>query len=663
MHKHTRSFFSMVVAISTGIVTNLSAQTSSTSELMSLYGYQFDDRVAPAIGNFEDLLINKVYDAPVDGCYYGVNDPKNTYDPMGINCLECMKSGGKLKKNGSYVWGLTSANNKVYWGTANNLLCNVFGMMGQNEFTAYQTSDWSCDCVEGANGSNLLAPRVYVYDPKNGTVKDLTPDDEAVKGSVCTGLRSAGSLDGIVFLAGPDDKHGLTAYAYAADDDEFLGVSHFENVSNIEGFKITNIRKWLVIDNVLYCGVRYVNGEETGGAILRWKGDREDPFRFEVVGYTDSEAAELAYHDGRIYVGGWPAGGSVASIYRSQVLPEGGLTADHATQWETVWKMSDYETEPFILRLTGIGGFKSYKGRLYWGFLHVTWAYPQMVPAYYGLTEPGEVLPAILGAARASALFSASDFSTPEDVEMLYGEEKLPQYDRSTKKWEIKPNASGYKPKWGRSGLGNLFTNYIWSMEVYNDKLYVGTMDMSNLIEPAMKSSLFTVEGIDPSVVINMLKLNKEEYGYECLVIEDPEKEPTFLTKNGLGNKAAYGIRNMLVHDGQLYVGTANPLDLHENGGWSLFTLSDQSNPSANAKQPEVADLLCRQTDNYVEISSMNGETIESLTLVDMNGRIIRQEKAGSPVAILVTNDLPRGIYAVTVHTNMSMKTIKIKMR
>ena len=67
--------------------------------------------------------------------------------------------------------------------------------------------------------------------------------------------------------------------------------------------------------------------------------------------------------------------------------------------------------------------------------------------------------------------------------------------------------------------------------------------------------------------------------------------------------------------------------------------------------------------DNYVEISSMNGETIESLTLVDMNGRIIRQEKAGSPVAILVTNDLPRGIYAVTVHTNMSMKTIKIKMR
>ena len=135
------------------------------------------------------------------------------------------------------------------------------------------------------------------------------------------------------------------------------------------------------------------------------------------------------------------------------------------------------------------------------------------------------------------------------------------------------------------------------------------------------------------------------------------------MTKNGLVNNAAYGIRNMLVHDGQLYVGTANPLDLHENGGWSLFTLSDQSSPSANAKQPEVADLLCRQTDNYVEISSMNGETIESLTLVDMNGRIIRQEKAGSPVAILVTNDLPRGIYAVTVHTNMSMKTIKIKMR
>ena len=46
----------------------------------------------------------------------------------------------------------------------------------------------------------------------------------------------------------------------------------------------------------------------------------------------------------------------------------------------------------------------------------------------------------------------------------------------------------GVKPKWGRSGLGNLYTNYIWSMEVYNDRLYVGTMDMSNLIKPAIKT-------------------------------------------------------------------------------------------------------------------------------------------------------------------------------
>lgn len=157
-------------------------------------------------------------------------------------------------------------------------------------------------------------------------------------------------------------------------------------------------------------------------------------------------------------------------------------------------------------------------------------------------------------------------------------------------------------------------------MEVYNDKLYIGTMDMSDLIEPALNSSEFSLGGMNSSLVLNMLKVDKKQYGYDCLVIDDPEKEPSLVTNDGFGNPAAYGIRNMLVHDGQLYIGTANPLNLHEQGGWSLLTLTERSAPTASAKQPEVADLLYRQTDSYVEISSLKGESIESVTLVDMAG-------------------------------------------
>lgn len=641
-----------------GIVSHVSAQIPSLSpDIMALYGYQMDGRTSLPLGTNENISIYNVYDAPVDGCYFGLSNPKNTYDPMEIDCEACLEAGGRLKINGSYVWGLTSTSDKIYWGTTNNLLCLAFAIVGEAATTAYETSDWTCDCPEGSS-NEALPPRVYVYEPNSGVVKDLTPDDEAVKGTACTGLRSAGTLNDVVFLGGPDTKHGLTVYAYSTKDDTFLGLSHFENVSNIEGFQVTNIRKWLVIDGVLYCGVRYVHGEKSGGAILRWRGNAENPFQFEVVGYTAAEAAELAFHDGRIYVGGWPA-----MIFRSPELPEGGLTADHAATWETVWSMSDYEIDPFVLRLTGIGGFKSYKGRLYWGFLHIPWAYLSVLPAYYGLTSQEDILAAVLGAWRSSALFSASDFSSKDDVVMLYGEEKLPQFDRAKKKWEIKPNASGYKPKWGRSGAGNLFLNYIWSMEVYNDKLYIGTMDMSDLIEPALNSSEFSLGGMNSSLVLNMLKVDKKQYGYDCLVIDDPEKEPSLVTNDGFGNPAAYGIRNMLVHDGQLYIGTANPLNLHEQGGWSLLTLTERSAPTASAKQPEVADLLYRQTDSYVEISSLKGESIESVTLVDMAGRILRKEKGDSPTAVLVTDGLPGGVYVVMVQTNAVTKSFKIKVR
>ena len=59
----------------------------------------------------------------------------------------------------------------------------------------------------------------------------------------------------------------------------------------------------------------------------------------------------------------------------------------------------------------------------------------------------------------------------------------------------------------------------------------------------------------------------------------------------------------------------------------------------------------------------MKGESIESVTLVDMAGRVLRKEKGDSPTAVLVTDGLPGGVYVVTVRTNAVTKSFKIKVR
>lgn len=628
-------------------LSSLSAQISLLSkDAKALFDYQMKERVAPVVIADENLTVKEIYHSPADGCYFGIGDSRNTYDPAGIDCEECEKAGGRAKVNGSYLWGLTQSDKKIYWGTVNNLLCQapalVTGSDGGSSILSnpYETTCWVC---ESEKGNDLLPPRVFVYDPAEGTVRDITPEDKA--STTCSGFRSAGSMNGVVFMGGPDYVHGLTLFAYASENDRYLGSSHLDSISSDADFKIINIRKWKVIEGVLYCGVKYQRGEQQGGAILRWKGNVEKPFDFEIVGYTEGEASELEYHKGRIYIGGWPAGNIPAGVYRSPLIPSGGFTAADASLWETVWRYSSYEIDPLCMLTAGVGGFKAYKGQLYWGMLHITWGYPMLLSSMYGLKKSEDLITGICGALRASPMFRATDFSTTDDVELLYGEEKLPKYNLEKKQWKILKNAMGVKPKWGRSGMGNLYSNYIWSMEVYNDRLYVGTMDMSNLIKPAIQTLM-------PSYAsaLSFLKLDESKYGYEMLVIDEPEREPTLFTDNGMDNDAAYGIRNMMVYDDYLYIGTANPMNLHEDGGWQLLTLKDSRIITGNEKAPSVIRLMISQTEESIQFSLTDGNLIKRIELTDMNGWQVRRVNGNTTQLTVSLSGLSAGVYIATVH-------------
>jgi hypothetical protein len=473
-------------------------------------------------------------------------------------------------------------------------------------------------------------------------------------------LRSAGGLNGVVFFAGPDMTYGSTVFAYSTDGNKYLGCSHFKNVVDDPEFTIINMRKWLVIDGVLYCGVRYKKGDTNGGALLRWTGSRDDPFKFEIAGYAENELAELVAHNGCIYAGGWPATNAPAAIYASQAIPDGGFTAANYAKFEKVWDYSKYEPDAFQKGIVGVGGMKSFKGRLYWGMLSITWANPFYAKKAYKISDDDQqaYLNAVIATMRATTLFSATDFSTPNDVEMLYGESELPKYNYAEKKWEIVPNASSYVPKWGRSGYGNLFNNYTWAMEEYDGKLYIGTMDWQNIIVPFL-SSFNSYKSV--ANVFNYL-LKKETYGYDLIVLKDNDTEPTMLTYNGFNNDAAYGIRNLLKYGNNLYIGTANPLNLHSKGGWQLMSINLAS--ATNIKDiPKSMTVLLRCIGDNMEITSLDNSNISDVNLYDNAGRCVFSQSYNDYHVTIATGSLVKGIYVANINTKGNSYKVKCYLK
>lgn len=666
------------------------------SQVLPLYTYLMKDRTTPSLVPQTQFTVNNVYDTPKDGCFYGIGDERNTYDPHGIDCEECKTNGGKPKANGSYVWGMVSDGQKLYWSTNNNYLCMPgYGQIatGGSNGTV-ENSCWVCEYQKGQRAKELAAidpsmakygdiepPRVFSYDPKTGTAFDITPEDGSLKFS--QGLRSAAYHNGVVFFGGPNFTGGADAQqsssatflAYSPEKGKFIGSS---SLSSVSGCTITNVRRWIVIDNVLYCGVGLIKDGKAGGGIMRWNGSVDDPFNFEIVGYTPAEAAEIEYHNGHIYIGGWPItsfGGATktaSALYKSPEIPAGGFTAANATTWPKVWEYTAYETNPTAVGSTYFSVMKSFKGRLYWGMFSGTYATIYTALRKFGTLKSAEAIAYALGSMRATTLFSAEDLDGDNSkVAMLYGESQLPVYDSQTGIWSIENNGSSYKPVWGRSGYGNMFTCYTWSMAKYNDKLFVGTMDMSDLIDPALEGSL--ADGTNDNqeetkrfleIIKKLFNVDSSKYGYECVMISDQETEPEYVTDNGFGNPAAYAIRNMEVCDGKMFIGTANPLNLHEQGGWQILSLEEEGSATSVDKQAvKKAGVMIKQNDHYIEFSSMTGEKIQKVTLTDMSGKVVAGGNYGRTLATVVTDGIAKGIYVATIKTDTDSYSTKLTIK
>jgi hypothetical protein len=552
--------------------------------------------------------------APPDECFDGIGNPYPPFTPTPPNYCQ---SGGIPKVNQAYVWGLTKNGTKLWFGTVANTHCLVMSTsLGLT--VPSETGSWVCEFGESEYRNtyspplpgiigDFRPPKMYSYDTVTKTLVDKTPvsglGGTLVKAT--SGIRSAGTSGNLVFLAGPslapiplepgNGRRGINMFAFNATTGALIGIKNFPEYSDI--------RQWVTRNGILYTGVRNSAG---GGSILRWTGTLASPFQFQVVGNLDTEAAYLAFHENRLFVTTWPSATALAGLYMSPVIPSSGLTSAHASSWKKVWEADDYDPDPLTAATYGGGALASYGGYLYWGTMHVPgFATEAALIAHEngiidldangnGSLDGDEILNVFWGTYRSISIFSGRYFGTSsQQLRLLYGENYLSTYDPVQKQYTTGYDAahrnrmpSSFIPlKLGSSGFGNFFNVYTWSMNVYDNKLYIGTFDWSYLLYEGALDAISggSISEESGSALMETLMAIPHSFGADLYYFMLPGLPAQPESTDGLGNHSNYGLRTMLVDDA-LYVGTANPMNLLTNptdgkpeGGWELLKLKKKT--------------------------------------------------------------------------------------
>lgn len=648
-----------------------------------LYVYQVENRIAPDKANNTGIRIDTIFQAPVDEAFYGIGDSRNKYVPEGLSIAEQDKARSDsaiLKRNGTYVWGMIPYNNKLYWSTNNNYLC----MQGYGNFVqpdkgdqAYINKCWVCEYDKSIYGketypeepekqiySDIRPPHMYCYDPATGIVNDITPpinDYPLLRNT--QGLRSAGAHNGVVFFGGPglyadnlEAKVSATFVAYDADAERVISTS---DLGNVDGCTVVNVRRWRVINDVLYVSVGILH-PETGkkiGAVLRWYGDKNDPWNFHIVGLVNAEAAEIAFFNNRIYVGTW---GAVSGVSVSPKIPSGGLkpVSINSNYWRCVWTSEQIEPTVTLGRsLSAIAGFHEWKGHLYWGLFSPNFYLLSYAQKIYGTVMSPEAVAYILGNWRTPSFLR---IDKNDKCDLLYGEKENPKpvYDLKGKIVDWKLEKNGQTPFWGRGGFGNFWTIYIWALQEYNNNLYIGTMDCSQLFEAA-GGTIFSEEAA--ALLGSLFGLNHEKNGYELLRMTDENRTPKIISDNGLGNDSQYGVRNLEVLGDKLFLGSASMANLVPYGGWHVNSIHEHNATTAIDQQELVKPgIIMGKNDEYINFATVAGDNILSIEVFDASGRKLTSARPQKPVASIPLNEFS-GIAIVKITSASGSWTAKIK--
>ncbi|MBT8339781.1 MAG: hypothetical protein KJP07_07185 [Desulfatitalea sp.] len=501
--------------------------------------------------------------AQPDECYYGLGSSDNEY-PMTSPC------SGTLKTNSGYVWGMTKFGDKVFFGTGANVMCLAVESYLQVA-NAMVNPDFVCEMGESNSAfGDFRPPQMFVYAKSAGLQKLVVPAAAQALLSATIGIRSAGvHPSGIVFLAGPIARDGgIAMFAFAGQTGQCIGATRLTISSNIRNIITTS-------SGEIYMGVGGTEAGDATGAVFKWQGnpaaiyggDTQSLFAFEKVGEgLDGEAAYLCEHDGRIFVTTWPDNNdpeNYAGLWASPPLP---LSADSVHAWEKLWSTQEYDPYLLAAKLYGGGALASFGGYLYWGTMHVpgtTYYYHTNGMADEPTNDIGRLLLAD-NLNRSLSLFRGRNFGTAsQKIELLYGGDAEGNFRVPSgwgSKFKDKKNLMGLTPLYGPGGINNEWNNYCWSMNVFNNHLYMGTMDYSPMTQQALNR-------IPP----------ESTFGFDLFRFDSTSDPAVRITANGLGNENQYGIRTMISDNDTLYIGTAGNANLQPGGGWELIGLKETS--------------------------------------------------------------------------------------
>jgi hypothetical protein len=439
-------------------------------------------------------------------------------------------------------------------------------------------------------------------------------------------------------VSGPGLVGGL--YFFALDVTGKTDPGQFTNSSWVAEYQYTNLsdqRHWISNNGVLYAPSAKPSGG--GGAIMQFTGsfakipavtpgpsnnykaipncgtlDQHIPaqpnpatsgtcFAFQQVGtLPDGVATDAALHteinpatgksDTRIFVASWPPPG-IAGLYMSPAIPTAGFgqANPNPTNWTKVWRMSDYEPDPSVAPTIGMGALADYQGVLYWGTMIYPYAgtlnWLKNNDSARNLTGQ-QVTSSFVNTFRTATMFNGTGFLQPKPtIKLLYGQSTFLTWNGlsgSQGAWVTTPNnMGGVAPLYGLSGFGNPYNNYIWTMTVFNNKLYVGTMDWGY---PAADATPLLVQsgGQNIEIYINRL-IPPLTYGADLYSFASTNSAAVQESISGLGNYLNYGIRALIANGTtSLVLGTANPMNLATTmspyGGWQLI----EALPASQAK-------------------------------------------------------------------------------
>jgi hypothetical protein len=175
---------------------------------------------------------------------------------------------------------------------------------------------------------------------------------------------------------------------------------------------------------------------------------------------------------------------------------------------------------------------------------------------------------AVLGTYRPISIFRGRRLgSDQQEVNVLYGNARLPLYTDDG--WTLVHNKMNQHPKHGLAGFNNFFNNYTWWMTTHSGKLFVGTMDYLYVA-----ARLAELTGGFDALPKQLVKQARGLEGADLWALVDGDQPAYPLSLTGAGNIANYGIRTMIGVESDLYLGSANPMNLlmgSPKGGWEMI--------------------------------------------------------------------------------------------